>query len=187
MDNINELMTAWKEMDSKVTSLVEENKRLADEIKKNKLQSSQEKLMRKYRTFIILEAACIPIFILIVGFNPLIVEKYRWATLIYWIVFFLLELGIDSWLLYRLNNIDIYKDSIVEISRTARSNWKIHKIAMLAGIPLAIGAVVLICLAMGGQQEMLYGVVAGAAIGLAIGLNEFFKFMRNYRIMTREE
>ena len=187
MNNIDDMMVMWKEMDGKLSSLVEENRRLTDEIKKNKLQNSQEKLMRRYKVFIVLEALCIPLIILIIGFNPLVVEKYRIVTLICWILFFLGEVGIDSYLLYRTYNIDIYGDSIVEISKKARKNWKIHKIAVLVGLPIAIGIVILFILAMGGNMEIMYGVIVGLTIGLIIGLNQLFKFMKNYKEMTPNE
>lgn len=184
MNNMDDMMAMWKDMDSKLTSLVEENKKLADEIKKTKLRSSLEKLMRKYRAFIILEAVCIPLMFFLLAFNPLVINQYRWAALIYFVCFFLLEICVDGYLLYRLSGIDIYNDSITEISRLARTNWKIHKLAVLIGIPIAIGAVALFCLAMGGDMSLLWGVFVGGAIGIGIGLNEFFKFMKNYKTLA---
>ena len=187
MNDLEDMMVIWKEMDGKLKSLVEENRRLADEIKKNRLLSSHEKLIRKYRAFIIMEAICIPLIFLVLGANPLVVEKYRWAALIYFECFFLMEIFIDGYLLYKLNSIDIYNDSNVEISRRARANWKTHKIAILIGIPIAIGAVALFCLALGTNTSMLWGVLVGGIIGLAIGLNEFFKFMKNYKVLSEKE
>lgn len=186
MKNIDDMMIIWKDMDSKLTVLVEENRRLADEIHKNKIRSSQEKLMRKYRAFIIAEAVCIPLVFLGLAVNPLVADQYRWPALIYFICFFLLEIGVDSYLLYKLSNIDIYNDSITEISRRAKANWKTHKIAVLIGIPLAIGAVSLFCLALGGNMSLLWGVLIGGAIGLGIGLNEFVKFMKNYKALSHD-
>ena len=186
MNSIEDMMVMWKEMDSKLTSLVEENRRLADEIKKNKIRSGQEKLIRKYRAFIILEAVCIPLMVLLLGFNPLVVDDYRWAALIYFVCFFLFEIFVDGYLLYKLNCIDIYNDAIIDISKQARANWKLHKIAVLIGIPIAIGAVVLFCLAMGGDTSIMWGILVGAAIGIGIGLNEFFKFMKSYKVMSSE-
>ena len=187
MNNIDDMMRLWKEMDSRLSSIVEENRRLADEIKKNNLRNSQEKLMCKYRAFIILAAICIPMMFFILGINPLVVNQYRWPALIYFVCFFLFEICIDGYLLYKLNCIDIHNDSIIEISRNARINWKIHKLAVIVGIPIAIGAVVLFCLAMGSNTAVLGGAFVGMIIGLGIGLNEFFKFMKNYKTMTREE
>lgn len=187
MNKIDDMIAMWKEMDSKLSSLVEENRKLAEEIKKNKLRGSQEKLMRKYRAFIIMEALCIPLICFFLGVNPLIVDQYRWPALIYFVCFFTFEICIDGFLLYKVNKIDIYNDSIIEISRQAKTNWKIHKIAVLIGIPIALGAVVMICLAMDGDIAMLWGVFVGGIIGLGIGLNEFFKFMKNYKTMSKEE
>lgn len=187
MNNIEDMMAIWKEMDGKLSSLMEENRRLADEIRKNKLRSSRENLMRKYRAFIILEAVCIPLMFVVLGVNPEVVSRYRWPALISFVCFFLMEICIDGYLLYKLSNIDIYNDSITEISRQARANWRVHKIAVLVGIPIAIGAVALFCLALGCDIAMLWGVLVGGAIGLGIGLNEFFKFMKNYKALTTED
>ena len=187
MNNIDDMMTIWKEMDSKLTFLVDENKKLVDKIKKDKLKSKQEKLIAKYRGFIVMEGIGIPLILLAVGLNPLIIEKYRWPTLIYFICFFLLEICIDAFLLYKLNRIDIYNDSITNISRQAKTNWKTHKIAVLIGIPIAVGAVALISLAVGANKAFLYGIFVGGAIGVALGLNEFLKFMKNYKSMTKDE
>lgn len=187
MNNIDEMMIMWKEMDTKLSSLIEENQRLTVEIKKNKLLTNQEKLIRKYRAFIIMEAVCIPLMFFVIAINPLVVDKYRWISFVYFVCFFLLEIGIDVYLLNKISGIDIYHDSIQEISRQARANWKIHKMAVLIGIPVAIGAVVLFCLAVGGDTSTLWGICVGGAIGLGIGMNEFFKFMKNYKSMSREE
>ena len=186
MNEINDMMTMWKEMNCKLSTLIEENRRLADEVKKNGLQSSREKLIRKYRAFIIMEAVCIPLMFILLGVNPMVDGRYRWAALIYFICFFLMEICIDGYLLYKLYGMDIYNDSVSEISRMARTNWKIHKIAVLVGIPVAVGAVILFCLAMGGQKDVLLGICVGGAIGVGIGLNEFFKFMKNYKTMMSE-
>ena len=183
MHNLDDMMILWKEMDSKLSSLVEENRKLAEEIKKNKLRSSQEKLTRKYWAFIIMEAFCIPMMIFIIGMNPYVVDSYRWPAVIFFICFILFEISIDCYLLYKLNAIDIYNDSIVEISRQARTNWKIHKLAVLIGIPLAIGSIALFCAALGCNAPTLWGIFVGVIIGLAIGLNQFFKFKKNYKSM----
>lgn len=187
MNNLDDMMAMWKEMDNKLSAIVNENRRLAEDVKKSNLRSSQERLMRKYRFFIILETVMIPCFFLIIAFNPLVIEAYRWPTLIYYVFLLLSGICVDGYLLYRLNSMDFYKDSLKEISDKARENWKIHKISVIFGMPLAIGAVILFCFAVGCNEETLMGVCVGAAIGLAIGLNVFFKFMKNYNSMMRLE
>lgn len=184
MNNTEDMMILWKQMDNKLTALTEENKRMAREIKTNRFRTGLERLSRKYRCFIILEAVAIPLMFLALVPNPLVLDKYRWITLAYFVCFFIMEIVFDTYLLMKLNDFDIYSDSIADIASKARNNWKIHKIAVLVGIPVAIGAVILFCLAVGGNEATLYGVAVGAIIGLAIGLNEFFKFMKNYKSLS---
>lgn len=187
MNSIEEMMGLWREMDGKLSSLIEENKALVSEIKKNKLKTCQEKLVRKYRAFIIIGAVCIPIMYLIIGINPFVVERYRWLTLIYFECFFLFEIFIDSYLMFRISQIDIYNETVSEICRKASRNWRTHKVGIMAGIPMACGAIVLYCLCMGVNREVIYGVVLGAIIGLGIGTNQFFKFKKNYDRMKSDE
>ena len=40
---------------------------------------------------------------------------------------------------------------------------------------------------MGGDRSVLWGVFSGGAIGIGIGLNEFFKFMTSYKSMGIQE
>ena len=187
MQNIDEMMEIWKNMDGKLSCLVEENKRLVSEIKKNKLKSSKDKLIRKYQAFIILAAVCIPLLFLVLVLNPMVVPKYRFPALIYFICFFLGEIGVDAYLLHKLNSIDIYNDTIIDIAHQAETNWKIHKIAIIIGIPVVIGAVILFCMALGSNIETIWGVCVGGAIGLGIGIKQFFNIMKNYKIMTHGE
>ena len=187
MENIDDMMTAWKEMDKKLSTIAIENQRLMDEIKKNKLLSNHEKLARRYRLFIIFEAAFLPLIILLFCTFPFSDSPFKLPAMIYFVCFFIMEIGFDSFLLYKLNDIDIYNDSISEISHKAKANWKLHKIMVLIGIPVAIVAVILFCLAFNFDPSMLRGVLVGASIGIVIGLNEFFKFMKNYRSMSWEK
>lgn len=187
MNEMDEIMRMWKKMDEKLSVLARENQRLALEVRKNKYRSSLERLVNKYWKFIILETVCLLLFPLMIIYNPLVVEKYRWITAIYWCCLFAFELGVDYYLMSRLRALDVCSRSVREISLEAQRNWKIHKIAIIIGFPVAIGAVILFALSLNADPEILAGMTVGGVIGLVIGISELRKFMRDYKNLQEED
>ena len=183
MDNLEDMKTMWIELNDRLSSLEEDNRKMARQIMSGKYKTAQERLISKYRLFIIIATIMIFYIIGFVGFNPLVDDKYRLVTVLYWIIFFLAEIGIDSYLLFKVKEIDIYHSSVTEIAAIAARNWKIHKIAIFCGLPVAIGAIVLFALALDADEYMIYGMLAGAVIGILIGLRQLMKFFSNYKIL----
>ena len=112
--------------------------------------------------------------------------RYKWITAIYWALFFLGELILDFYLMMQVEDIDVYKSTVVEISKKALKNWKIHKIGIMVGLPLAFVAICLYALAMGLEQYSILGMICGAFIGLLIGLREFRQFRFYYKNLCSE-
>ena len=176
----------WTEMNSRLEALEEENRQMARRIINSNHKTAKDRLEKKYVTFIIIEFLMLAYIFFFIFQNPFVVEKYRLITVIYWTLFFLLEIGIDSFLYFQLKNLDIYGSSVTEISKVARRNWKIHKIAIAIGIPIAIGAVILFALALDANEYTIFGMIFGAIIGLIIGLRQLFRFMKYYRNLQSE-
>lgn len=187
MDNIEDMKTLWKELDNRISFLEEENRKLARSVKENKLSSARENLIRKYRMFIILECIMIIWVILFVSHNPMVIEKYKLATTIYWSVFFLIEMGLDLFLLIKTKAINIYDSPVTEIVKRAATNWKTHKIGIAIGIPLAIGAVILFALALDANEFAVLGIITGAIVGVIIGIKQLLKFREYYRQFESSE
>lgn len=181
MNELEDMKTLWSDLNRRVAVLEEENNRLAMKVAKNDYKSAKEKLISKYKKFIFLEGIMILWVWLFIGFNEEVVEKYRGITLIYWTLFFILEIGIDYYLMEKIKEIDIYTSSIRKISEQAARNWRIHKIAIIFGIPLAFGAIILFGLAMNANTFMIYGMIVGGLVGLLIGFLQLRRFMTYYR------
>ena len=173
----------WQSLDKRLTSLEEENNRLMKSVMKANYKSTQEKLVAKYIGFIFIEVVMILFMSLFFIFNPFINEKFRWAALIYWMVFFMIELALDLYLMLEIKSINIYEDPITLVARKAAQNWKIHKIGIIVGLPLAIGAVIMLSLAIDANEFVILGMIVGGLIGLIIGITQLLKFKNYYRLL----
>lgn len=187
MDNIEEMKNMWLELNDRITSLEEENRRLARQVINSNYKTAREKLIRKYSAFMFISLLMIVYIILLIVHNPLCVEKYKIPTLIYWCFFFLFEFLFDYYLREKIKAINIYHSSLEEIASLASRNWKLHKIAIAIGLPLAIGACVLFGLLLDANSFIIYGMVAGGLVGLIIGLYQLLKFQKFYRLLQSND
>lgn len=185
INDIEEMKTIWQEINMRLGNLEEENRRLARKVMTSDFKSARSKLISKYSAFIFLEAVMIFFMSSFIYFNPEVSETYRWPAIIYWSLFFLGELAVDFYLLQKVREIDIYESTINEISQIAASNWKIHKFAIIIGLPMAIGAVIIFALAMNADRFVIMGMIVGGFIGLLIGGFQLMKFMKYYRLLQK--
>lgn len=183
IENIEGLKEMWKEINMRLGNLEEENKRLARRVMTSNYKSAKNRLISKYCGFIVLEGVMTVVMFLFFYFNPELNESYRLPALIYWTLFFLGEVIVDTYLMLKVRSMDIYNSSIQEISETAAANWRIHKIAIIIGLPVAIGAAILFALAADANQYVIGGMIVGGFIGLIIGWYQLMKFMKYYHLL----
>lgn len=187
MENINDMKTMWMDLNRRLDALEEENRRLARKVVNEKYKNLQERLVRKYRIFIFVSCIMIIYSFLFIFMNNEVVDKYRLPATIYMICFFILCAATDTYLLIKVKDMDIYGEKINEITRTAAINWKIHKIFTMVGLPLAIGAVILIALALNANTFTYLGMIVGGIVGFSIGLRQLLKFRNYYRLLQTED
>ena len=161
MDNLEDMKALWVDLNNRITALEEENRRMARDLSQSRRQNAQERLVKKYKMFIIVAFIMIFYTLFFIGFNNMVVEKYRLITMIYWILFFAFEAGVDFYLMQKVKGIDIYNSPVSRIAKQARENWRLHKIAIMVGLPLAIGAVILFGLLLNADRFVIYGMIAG--------------------------
>ena len=183
MENIEDFKIMWQDLNLRLTHVENENKRLMQNIMKAKYKNTQEKLVRKYWCFIAVEVFMICYMSFFFIFNPLINEKYRILSLVYWDLFFVIEVFFDSYLLYQMKKIDIYNSTIQDVANKAANNWKLHKIGIAIGLPLAFGAILLFALAVNANEFVIYGMIVGGVIGLIIGISQLLKFKNYYNML----
>lgn len=183
MDNIEDFKIMWQELNQRISCLENDNKYLIRQIRETKYKSTQEKLVRKYWAFIVVELIMIIFMSFFFLFNPLLIEKYRIPALIYWVIFFIIEALFDLFLLFRIKDIDIYNSTINEVAERSATNWKLHKIGIVLGLPLACGAILLFALAVDANQFTIFGMIFGGVIGFLIGIYQLIKFKNYYKLL----
>ena len=187
MENFEDMRIMWAELDRRLSSLEDRNRKLARQVMSNKYKTAQDKLINKYKIFIFLSLIMILYISLFICFSEETVEKYRTPALVYWIIFFLFEASIDAYLMYRVMDIDVYENSVSQIAKIAAQNWKMHKIALCLGIPLALGAIILFALLLNANNFTIFGMIIGGIIGFAIGSIQLRKFFQYYKLLQTSE
>ncbi|MCH5219521.1 MAG: hypothetical protein J1F20_03035 [Muribaculaceae bacterium] len=177
----------WQDLNQRISHLENENKLLIQKMKKNNYKTAQTKLIKKYWCFIAVEIIMIIYMTLFFLYNPQVVETYRFVSLIYWDVFFVIAVIFDSYLLIRIKQINVYTSTIKEVSATAAKNWQLHKIGIVAGLPMAFGAAFVFGLAVDANRFTIYGMIVGGLIGLAIGLKQLSRFKNYYDLLQTNE
>ena len=181
MDNIEEMKQMWIELNERLTCLEKENKKMAQTVKMNSYKSNREKLVAKYKKFIFLESLFMIFIISLLLRNPMANEKILLPAIIYVVCFALFEIFVDFYLMIRLKRMDIYTSTVKEISNYSTRCWKIHKIAIFIGLPIALGGVILIGIALNANSFMIAGMICGGIVGLLIGLKQLREFISCYR------
>ena len=187
MEDIEDMKALWIELNNRLNSLEEENRRLAKKVTSNKYKNVQEKLIKKYCIFIAVSCVMMIYCFCLIYLNPFIVEKYKLLTTVYMMCFFAIAAGVDSYLLFQVRDMDFYNSNVREITKMAAKNWKIHKIFLIFGLPLAIGACVLMALALDADPFVYLGMIVGGIVGFIIGLRQLMKFRDYYKLLQTED
>lgn len=187
MEDINSMKEIWQEFNNRISHLEQEHKNLIKTVLCTNYRSTQEKLIRKYAGFIVVETIMIVFISLFFINSPEINDKYRIPALIYWDLFFIIEVLIDFYLMQQIKSVDIYESSINEVTKKAARNWKLHKIAIIVGLPMAFGAIIILALALNANYLIILGMLVGVCIGLILGIFQLTKFRNYYRLLQSNE
>lgn len=142
-----------------------------------------DRLARRYRIFIIISCVSMTVFgpmwssLIHRGLNPGSAIGMTVAT----VAFFGICATVDSVLYWRIKSIDCATMTVDEVLRRSMSCRKMHLLSILCLLPLAVAMLSYIALCFGTDIYFICGMIAGAAIGLIIGLNELKKFMDDYK------
>ncbi|MCH5234025.1 MAG: hypothetical protein J1E16_01930 [Muribaculaceae bacterium] len=186
MEELEDMKQMWLDLNNRLAVLEEENRRLAKKVMNEKYKTAQDRLVRKYRIFIIVACVMIIYSYCLIYMNPMVVEKYRLLTTIYLMCLFALCAATDTYLLINVKDLDIYGSNMKEVTRIAARNWKIHKLFLAVGLPVAIGAVVLMALALEANSFTILGMIVGGVVGFMIGIYQLLKFRNYYRLFQTD-
>lgn len=171
------MKSAWRET---ATSLQTENDRLLTEFRNGSPLTSLERLRNRYRRFAILGFTMLPFSFVFMLKSIFPIEGGIWITLSF-IVYFLTCGFMDTWLYRGLDTIDCLHMSVSEVIEKARYYRKKHLQFVVILIPMAIALLCGLAYFTGWEEHILLGMIVGGSIGLAIGLQQLFAFLRDYK------
>lgn len=171
------MKSAWRET---ATSLQTENDRLLTEFRNGNPLTSLERLRNRYRRFAILGFTMLPISFVFMLKSIFPIEGGIWITLSF-IVYFLTCGFMDTWLYRGLGTIDCLHMSVSEVIEKARYYRKKHLQFIVILIPMAIALLCGLAYFTGWEEHILLGMIVGGSIGFAIGLQQLFAFLRDYK------
>lgn len=172
-----DMKSAWRET---ATSLQTENDRLLTEFRNGNPLTSLERLRNRYRRFAILGFTMLPLSFVFMLKNIFPIEGGIWITLSF-IVYFLTCGFMDTWLYRGLDTIDCLHMSVSEVIEKARYYRKKHLQFIVILIPMAIALLCGLAYFTGWEEHILLGMIVGGSIGFAIGLQQLFAFLRDYK------
>lgn len=187
MQSLDDIKLIWQDLNDRLSHLEAENKALMNKVKQSNYITARDKLVKKYYAFIFLEIIMIIFMSFFLIFNPYVNEKYRIGALVYWDLFFIMEIAIDTYLLMQIQSIDIYNSPITEVARRAARNWKFHKLAIVIGLPLAFGAIIIFALALDANEYTIFGMIVGGVVGAIIGGSQLLKIKKYYKRLQVDE
>ncbi len=153
----------------------------------NRRRTALETLAAHYRRFstvILILAMCMPLWMWnVMRSIGLDVNVAVWLML-FLTLYCLTGSTMDWWLYKGISRIDVATMTVSDVCRRIYYYRKKHFQFMGILIPFAIVAIGIMVWIFSADEWALYGIAAGAVIGLAAGLRQFMKFMSEYRDIT---
>ena len=116
--------------------------------------------------------------------NPLLMGNHIVITTIYMVIYFLLCSSIDWYLWKKVCDIDVQIMPTMEIIKRAHDCRKLHLQSIMVLLPLAFGLIALFIWNADGDTYFIFGLGAGALIGLCVGLFQLMEFLRDYKTLS---
>ena len=182
-ENFDELRRAWKEGFRAASS--HDYDELIDINNSNQRKTALENLAERYKRFAILGTAMILVSTCYLNAH-IFPEPYNIILACGMMVYFAIAAMMDWWLYRGVKSIDIYRESVSEVSRRARYYRRRHLQFMAVLVPIMIALLVVMFTATISNRYMTAGLIAGALFGLVIGLFALTRFMDEYRSLTSE-
>lgn len=174
----------WRETEIDATT----DRRTIDRIVSGRSRTALQRLELRYRRFAIFASAmtvCIPCLMSRGEILPDNVAEIcgmgvKWWLITGFAIFFATAAIMDFWLSRGIRGIDVQSWPVAQVIRRALYYRRRHLQFQLILIPMA--AMIICGLVSLSRNDMsVYGMIAGGAVGLAIGLREWLKFMADYR------
>ena len=177
--DIEEMKKRFDALNTSLESLDDDNIRLIRQVEDGKIKSAQTKLCGKYRVFVIIGltmSIVMPVFYR---------HIFPLAQCIGFSIFFLIAAMMDLYLLCGVRKINYTTMGVETVARKALFYRKRHHLFMAILIALCIPLIGSLYWVFRDDTELIYGMITGGIIGLAIGVRAYITMMREYRAMYK--
>lgn len=178
----DEMKTAWQELSDRIDKM---ELRLGAEQEHgerwSQRRTSLDNLSARYRKFSLLALGCTLTSLGFMNF-PELPERLRLWLTVGFAIFFATCSVMDYWLYTRTKALNLSAMTVSEVCRKAAGLRRMHHRFMMILIPMAV--TILGILAYWTNEWFRVGMIAGAAVGLIIGLKKYSEFMADYRALT---
>ncbi len=146
-------------------------------------KTSLDRLAVRYRRFAIISAimSCFSLTACYSLSKVSVPEPLPWWFWLVMLAYFLIAALMDYWLYRHVSDIDCATMSVDEVLCRTMLYRKRHFQFMMVLLPMALGILGYMAMAFSKETEVLYAMLAGFLVGLAIGAKTFIDFMRDYR------
>lgn len=159
-----------------------------DEQPDNRRKTALAKLASHYKNFssiAMILALCMPVWMWGMMRNDPSIDLWLGLGIVTFGMLYCLTASImDLWLSKGISRIDVATMPVAEVFRLAFYYRKKHFQFMAVLIPMAVIFIGALAWLLSGDIWVIYGMIAGGLVGLALGTREFRRFMSEYRDIT---
>lgn len=182
MEQDDKIMRIWEE-----TRFEYPNDRQVREVINGVRRTALQKLAAQYLRFaIIASVLLVPASYLLYAENLGEEEWVQIAIPILYAVGLAIIAIMDSWLYHGIKSIDVNTMSVQTVISKALYYRKRHLQCLLFTVPWGAVVVGLMIYAGSDDTALTLGIICGLCVGLIIGINVLFKFLRYYREISEQ-
>ena len=176
--DLEEMKQQLNNLNRRMDSLENRNSDLIKRIESGRITSAQQRLVKQYRLFSIV--GMMMALVIFVFYKEWLTLPTRTCATLY----FLTAAIMDTYLWTGIRKIDYNTMGVEQVARKAILYKKRHHIFMGILIAMCIPLITTFFFEMGTNEYIVYGMIAGAVIGVAIGIKTYLNIMSNYRDLT---
>lgn len=187
--DLDQLKSMWLDLNRRVERL--ENQTLEDGRKaiSGKITTAREDLAARYKRFMavaFIMGLFFPIFLITSPAGPFPEGTIKYVSAALFFSYFITAGIMDAYLYNEVKGIDLAVMTVNQVIRRARTLKRRHHIFMIILIPFAVVCLTVFVIPLINEPFIISGMIAGGIAGLAIGLRQYFRMMRDYREMMEQ-
>lgn len=179
-DNLDNIRRAWISMGESLGY----NTTDFSTKKFNNMKTTLDRLADKYKMFVIISIVMILTSSFTLSRPEILASPWNIYLPIAYSIYFFITFAIDFYLYSGVKSIDALTMSVSEVAHKALYYRKRHLQSIMILLPMAVVIIIFTARAFAFAPDVLTGIIAGALVGLAIGITQLCRFLRYYRKLS---